>query len=273
LIRSFGGQSGACFAAAHAAASFTLRHGIQGMNQSSILVVDDEPGAAERLCAYLQRCGYRVFAAADGAAMQRQLAAHSIDLVLLDLMLPASAGLGLAQSLRAKSRVPLIMLTARCTPADRVIGLELGADDYMSKPFEPTELIARIRSVLRRSRADAAAARQNVNSVSFDGWRLQHQERRLTSPAGQDVALSAAEYQLLATFLRSPRQVIGRAQLMSQARGRALQAVDRSIDLLVSRLRQKLQGEGGAAELIKTVRGAGYVFSPSQVRESGAWQH
>ncbi len=243
------------------------------MHQSSILVVDDEPGGPERLCAYLQRCGYQTHAAADGAAMRRQLAAHSIDLVVLDLMLPASAGLGAARSLRATSRVPLIMLTARCTPADRVIGLELGADDYMSKPFEPTELVARIRSVLRRSRADASAARQNVNSVSFDGWRLQHQERRLTSPAGLDVALSAAEYQLLATFLHAPQQVISRAQLMSQARGRALQAADRSIDLLVSRLRQKLTADGSAPELIKTVRGAGYVFNPRQLRESGAWQH
>jgi two-component system OmpR family response regulator len=243
------------------------------MEFKNILVVDDEPGATERLCAHLQRSGYRVFVAADGAAMQRQLAAHSIDLVLLDLMLPASAGLGVARSLRASSRVPLIMLTARCTPADRIIGLELGADDYMSKPFAPAELIARIRSVLRRSRADAAAARQNVSSVCFDGWQLQHDERRLTSPAGLDVALSAAEYQLLATFLRSPQQVIVRAQLMSQARGRALQAVDRSIDLLVSRLRQKLRADGGPGELIKTVRGAGYVFNPRQLRESGAWQH
>jgi two-component system OmpR family response regulator len=243
------------------------------MEFKSILVVDDEPGASERLCAYLQRCGYRVFLAADGAAMLRLMAAHSIDLVLLDLMLPASAGLELARSLRASSRVPLIMLTARCTPADRVIGLELGADDYMSKPCVPAELVARIRSVLRRCRADAAAARQNVNSVSFDGWRLQHQERRLTSPAGQDVALSAAEYQLLATFLRAPQQVMVRAQLLSQARGRAPQAGDRSIDLLVSRLRQKLQADGGPGELIKTVRGAGYVFNPRQLRESGAWQH
>jgi two-component system, OmpR family, response regulator len=240
-------------------------------NTPNILVVDDDDGITSLLCAYLARYGFVAHAAADGSAMQRQLAAHAIDLVVLDLMLPGVDGLALAHALRAGSRIPIIMLTARCNPADRVVGLEMGADDYMSKPFEPRELVARIQSVLRRSGTAAApvTAAGGADVIRFDGWELLRSERRLTSPQGLVVPLSNAEYQLLSTFLKAPRRVVSRDQLMAQARGRTMEGVERSIDLLVSRLRHKLS-DAGAEVLIKTVRGAGYMFDARSVQGRAA---
>ena len=172
-----------------------------------ILVVDDDTGITTLLCAYLQRFGFQAHAAADGDEMRRQLDAHRIDLVVLDLMLPGVDGLALAHALRASSRIPIIMLTARCSPTDRVVGLEMGADDYVSKPFDPRELVARIQTVLRRAGVPRAETeRSDHDVVRFDGWELLRSERRLTSPKGLVVPLSNAEYQLLATFLRSPRR-------------------------------------------------------------------
>jgi two-component system OmpR family response regulator len=246
----------------------------------SILVVDDDEGITSLLCAYLARFGFDTHVAGDGTQMQRQLEAQVIDLVVLDLMLPGVDGLVLAQALRASSRIPIIMLTAHGNAADRVVGLEMGADDYMSKPFEPRELVARIKTVLRRAGTPAGnggTPPQAADVVRFDGWELQRSERRLTSPKGLVVPLSNAEYQLLSTFLKAPRRVVSRDQLMAQARGRAMDTLDRSIDLLVSRLRQKLFDDGDAATLIKTVRGEGYVFDVRSVQGQGAqqpaWQH
>jgi two-component system OmpR family response regulator len=239
-----------------------------------ILVVDDDDGITSLLCGYLARFGFTAHAAADGPQMQRHLDAHHVDLVVLDLMLPGIDGLSLAHALRAGSRIPIIMLTARCTAADRVVGLEMGADDYVSKPFEPRELVARIQSVLRRAsgpRGSEAPAAADV--VHFDGWQLQRNERLLTSPKGLVVPLSNAEYQLLTTFLKAPRRVVSRDHLMAQARGRAMEAFDRSIDLLVSRLRHKLADDAGTAALIKTVRGAGYMFDVRSVQGQAAWGH
>jgi len=233
-----------------------------------ILVVDDDQGIADLLCSYLSRFGFVARAAQDGTAMQRELAAHPVDLVVLDLMLPGADGLELARRLRQVSRVPIIMLTARGSPADRVVGLEMGADDYMSKPFEPRELVARIQSVLRRAAAPQAA-RSRADVIAFDGWQLQRDERQLTSPKGLVVPLSNAEFQLLSAFLKAPRRVVSREQLAEQARGRTLDDLGRSIDLLVSRLRRKLAGEDGVREeatLIKTVRGAGYMFNARSVQ-------
>jgi len=246
----------------------------------SILVVDDDEGITGLLCAYLARFGFETHTAGNGTEMQQQLAAHAIDLVVLDLMLPGVDGLALAQALRASSRIPIIMLTARCNPADRVVGLEMGADDYMSKPFEPRELVARIKTVLRRAdapRGTVPARAVDSDVIRFDGWALQRSERRLTSPKGLVVPLSNAEYQLLSTFLKAPRRVVSRDHLMEQARGRTMDTLDRSIDLLVSRLRQKLLDDTGAAAFIKTVRGAGYVFEAQSVQGAPlmqqAWQH
>jgi len=241
----------------------------------SILVVDDDEGITGLLCAYLARFGFQAHAAGDGAAMRRVLDAQRIDLVVLDLMLPGASGLALARALRAGSRIPIIMLSACANPADRVVGLEMGADDYMSKPFEPRELVARIKTVLRRAEAlpMEMPAQVFADVVRFDGWELQRSERRLTSPKGLVVPLSNAEYQLLSAFLKAPRRVVSRDQLMAQARGRVMDSLDRSIDLLVSRLRQKLLDDPGAAHLIKTVRGAGYVFDAQSVQGPPAWQH
>ena len=235
--------------------------------QPQILVVDDDASITSLLRDYLARFDFGTHAASDGASMHEQLARQPIDLVVLDLMLPGTDGLTLARELRQRSSVPIIMLTARAAAVERVVGLELGADDYMAKPFEPRELVARIQTVLRRSVARNDPDESDPYSwiVRFDGWLLHRQQRRLTSPTGLVVQLSNAEFSLLTTFLNAPRKVLARDELMEQARGRAMDCFERSIDLLVSRLRQKLVGQEGAAPLIKTVRGVGYVLDAQQV--------
>ena len=245
------------------------------MNQAHhILVVDDDDDITALLCDYLASFGFVAHAAADGVAMRRQLDQHAIDLIVLDLQLPGTDGLSLANELRRKSRIPIVMLTARGNPIDRVIGLEMGADDYMSKPFEPRELVARIHTVLRRVRGGTEASAAGVATgdfIRFDGWELHRSERRLTSPKGLVVPLSNAEFQLLSTFLKTPRRLFTRDQLMAQARGRSMASVERSIDLLVSRLRHKLDDDPRAPTMIKTVRGEGYVFNVQTVQGQTAW--
>ncbi|MES2879607.1 MAG: response regulator transcription factor [Pseudomonadota bacterium] len=242
---------------------------------SQILIVDDDEGITTLLGEYLARFGFESHAAGDGAAMREQLAAHRIDLVVLDLMLPGEDGLMLAREVRQHSQLPIIMLTARSNPYDRVLGLESGADDYMSKPFEPRELVARIQSVLRRAGAthDGALAPLRSEVIRFDGWELHREDRCLTSPAGLVVALSNAEFRLLSTFLQMPRRLFSRDQLMEQARGRAMDSFERSIDLLVSRLRQKLADDPCEPSMIKTVRGAGYMFNVQSVQGGAAWRN
>ncbi len=244
------------------------------MNQTHhILVVDDDEGITSLLCDYLANFGFVAHSAGDGTAMRRQLDEHHIDLIVLDLQLPGVDGLTLANELRSKSRIPIVMLTARGNPIDRVIGLEMGADDYMSKPFEPRELVARIHTVLRRVKGgqDDAAANVASDFIRFDGWELHRSERRLTSPKGLVVPLSNAEFQLLSTFLKTPRRLFTRDQLMAQARGRSMDSVERSIDLLVSRLRQKLDDNPRDPTMIKTVRGEGYVFNVQTVQGQVSW--
>ena len=205
-----------------------------------ILVVDDDVEITTLLTDYLTRFGYAAYAACNAQTMRAQMAAQPIGLVVLDVMLPGTDGITLARELRERSRVPIIMLTARANPYDCVLGLEMGADDYMGKPFEPRELVARIQIVLRRTRGAEAPVRQGPDEVvRFDGWTLHSLERHLVSPGGMVVPLSNAEFRLLCTFLRMPRRVFSRDQLMEQARGRAMDAFERSIDLLVSRLRSK----------------------------------
>ncbi len=240
----------------------------------SVLLVDDDNEITDLLSAYLARFQFDVHTAHDASGMREQLRAHAIDLVVLDLMLPGTDGLVLAREIRAQSRIPVIMLTARVSTYDRILGLEIGADDYMGKPFEPRELVARIQTVLRRTQGGApdAAADAAGEVVSFDGWQLDRVERTVVSPAGQVAALSNAEFRLLNTFLQAPRRLLTRDQLMEQARGRAMDAFDRSIDLLVSRLRHKLADESGDDALIKTVRGAGYVFNARSVQARPLWR-
>lgn len=240
-----------------------------------ILIVDDDEGITGLLSDYLGRFGLLPHVAGDGVGMRQQLARHPIDLVVLDLMLPGEDGMALARELRQSSNLPIIMLTARSNAYDRVLGLESGADDYMSKPFEPRELVARIHTVLRRASAahggGSSLSRSEV--VRFDGWQLHREDRCLTSPAGLVVALSNAEFRLLSIFLQMPRRLFSRDQLMAQARGRAMDSFERSIDLLVSRLRQKLSDDSSGVSMIKTVRGSGYLFNVQSVQGAVAWRN
>ncbi|MBA1243634.1 response regulator [Pseudomonas japonica] len=226
------------------------------------LIVDDDVPIRELLIDYLARFGILGFGVSDGEAMRQAMKHEAFDVVVLDLMLPGEDGLSLCRHLRAESDIPILMLTARCEPTDRIIGLELGADDYMAKPFEPRELVARIQTVLRRVRDDRTEQRGNVR---FDNWRLNSVLRQLTSAEGLVVPLSNAEFRLLWVFLERPRRVLSREQLLDAARGRSIEAFDRSIDLLVSRLRQKLGDDPKAPQLIKTVRGEGYLFDAREI--------
>ncbi|WP_028311069.1 response regulator [Derxia gummosa] len=232
----------------------------------SILVVDDDTDLRVLVCDFLRRYGLDPRPAADGAAMRAAIAAQRPALVVLDLMLPGEDGLALLGELRRRDELPVILLTARREPADRVLGLELGADDYLTKPFEPRELVARIHTVLRRAGSAPAGVDE---AVHFDGWRLETESRRLTAPDGTLVALSNAEFRLLSTFLRRPQRIFTREQLADLARDRNAggePALDRSIDLLVSRLRRKLADDPRDPRLIRSVRGEGYVFSAPTAR-------
>jgi two-component system, OmpR family, response regulator len=242
--------------------------------KTSILLVDDDADITALLGDYLRRFNFEVHTAADAKGMREQLAQQRVDLVVLDVMLPGTDGLTLSREIRGRSAIPVIMLTACSSPFDRIMGLESGADDYMGKPFEPRELVARIQTVLRRAQGNQdsgiSVARSDV--VCFDGWELHREERTLVSPAGLNVALSNAEFRLLTTFLQTPRRLFSRDQLMEQARGRAMDAFERSIDLLVSRLRQKLTHDPECPPMIKTVRGAGYLFNVQSVQGRMAWR-
>lgn len=242
--------------------------------KTTILLVDDDTEITELLGEYLSRFHFEVHTAHDADSMRAQLDRHTVDLVVLDVMLPGTDGLTLSREIRERSQIPVIMLTARTTTFDRIMGLENGADDYMGKPFEPRELVARIHTVLRRAQAprDTAPSVARSDVVCFDGWELHREERTLRSPTGLVVALSNAEFRLLSTFLQTPRRLFSRDQLMEQARGRAMDAFERSIDLLVSRLRQKLADDSDEPSMIKTVRGAGYMFNVQSVQGRMAWR-
>lgn len=225
-----------------------------------ILVVDDDREIRALLADYLCENGYATQAVADGQAMWVQLDEKRPDLVILDLALPGEDGLSLCRTLRARSDVPVIMLTARGTALDRIIGLEMGADDYLPKPFEPRELLARVRSVLRRSPSRAAST-STARKVRFGAWILDRTARHLIDARGVVVAMSGAEYRLLGVFLDNPNHVLTRDRLLDLTSGRDIDAFDRSIDLQVSRLRQRLGDDARSPELIKTVRGEGYVLA------------
>ena len=230
-----------------------------------ILIVDDHRDIREELSGLLSSEGFRVSAACDGPSMRRILKASKIDLIVLDLMLPGDDGLQLCREIRAKDNTPIVMLTAKGEEFDRVLGLELGADDYLSKPFSGRELIARIKAVLRRTQTlpeVPSATRPQI--WSFDRWKFDQGARNLRSPDNVIVSLSTAEYNLLKTFVERPKMVLTRDQLLDLTKGRFAENIDRSIDTQVSRLRRKIEADPRDPKIIKTVWGGGYVFS-SQV--------
>ena len=227
-----------------------------------ILIVDDDEDIRSLLEAYLRKNGFDAQSAADGKGMWEALAARPFSLVVLDLMLPGEDGLSLCRQLRAKSPMPVLMLTAKGEAVDRIVGLEMGADDYLPKPFDPRELQARIRSILRRARSlPAETGIATPETYRFSGWRLDTRERNLYAPDGIVVALSGAEYRLLLLFLQNPNAVLSRDQLSNFTFGRDADPMDRTIDMQVSRLRERLRDQAREAEIIKTVRGKGYVLA------------
>jgi len=228
-----------------------------------ILIVDDDKEIRDLLGRFLDKHGLRVTAAADGREMKKALEDRKIDLIVLDLMLPGDDGLTLCRNLRAASSVPIIMLTAMGEEMDRIVGLEMGADDYLAKPFNPRELLARIKAVLRRAddRSSGRGPGAEETVFQFSGWRLNAGRRELTSPEGVMVALSGGEFELLFAFVGHPGRVLSRDQLLDLARGREAQPFDRSIDVQVSRLRRKIDDDPKNPRIIKTVRSGGYMFT------------
>jgi two-component system OmpR family response regulator len=234
-----------------------------------ILIVDDHREIRELVSRVLTKEGFRLSTAPDGRAMTKILSDGRIDLILLDLMLPGEDGLSLCRTLRAESNIPIIMLTAKGEEVDRVIGLEMGADDYLPKPFGSRELIARIKAVLRRSQETISkeTSEQRPKSYQFDRWGLDTGSRALLRDDGVTVPLSTGEYDLLIALVERPQRVLNRDQLLDLARGRSAAGLDRSIDTQVSRLRKKLERDPSDPKIIKTVWGGGYMFTPAVTRQ------
>ena len=233
-----------------------------------ILVVDDDREIRDLLARFLERHQLRVTAVRDAREARRAWPNGHFQLVVLDLMLPGESGLDLARYLRTQSNVPIVMLTAMGEETDRIIGLELGADDYVAKPFNPRELLARIRAVLRRAGEPSvpSGAAGGSRALRFAGWTLEPARRRLLNPEGAEVALTGGEYDLLVALLERANRVLTRDMLLDLLRGRQAGPFDRAIDVAVSRLRRKLEDGGRNAQLIKTVRGGGYVLAATVER-------
>jgi two-component system OmpR family response regulator len=227
-----------------------------------VLVVDDDAETRGLLREYLQKQGYRVTTASDGRGLRAALDKARPDLIVLDLMLPGEDGLELCRDLRSRSNLPVIMLTARGEETDRIVGLEMGADDYLAKPFNPRELLARIKSVLRRARAlPGNLEPEAASAFRFAGWSLDVATRNLAAPDGVVVPLSGTEFKLLRVFLAHPNRVLTRDQLIELMISRDAGPFDRAIDVQVSRLRQRLRDDAREPRIIKTVRGEGYVLA------------
>jgi two-component system, OmpR family, response regulator len=231
-------------------------------SSAHILVVDDHREIRDLLARYLARCGLRVSVAESAAKARRALETSAIDLVVLDIMMPGEDGLSLCRQLRATTGVPVIMLTAMAEDTDRVIGLEIGADDYLVKPFNPRELLARIKAVLRRANSlPQQRSAPGAGTVRFERWQLNVGRRELTDEDGVGIPLSTSEFLLLCALLNHPKMVLSRDQLLDITRGRAANVFDRSIDNQVSRLRKKIETDPREPRLIKTVWGGGYMFT------------
>lgn len=238
---------------------------------SHLLLVDDDLEVLALLQRFLRQHGYTVAVASDGPALWREIERQLPDLVILDVMLPGDSGLVLCQRLRAESRIAVIMLTAMGELSDRVVGLELGADDYLTKPFDARELLARVRAVLRRIHEARGDSRSAVGDtprpiLAFADWQLDVTHRELRSPQQVMIPLSAGEFELLLVFAEHPRRILSRQQLLDMARGEGFDAFDRSVDVQVSRLRRKLSTDVAAEPMIRTVRDVGYLFTPSVVK-------
>lgn len=229
-------------------------------NTIHLLVVDDDQEIRNLLGRYLTSQGFRVSTAQDGRSMEECLASNRIDLVVLDVMLPDRSGLDLCRSLRARSRIPIILLTALKEDVDRIVGLEVGADDYLGKPFNPRELLARIRAVMRRATEHQVEAIPTSQVYRFAGFSAERGARRVMARDGTEVALTSAEFDLLIAFLERPGRVLSRDQLLDITQKRNAAPFDRSIDVLVSRLRRKL-GDAGNFQILKTQRSGGYQFT------------
>ena len=231
-------------------------------DEPHILLVDDERDIRDPLAAYLSRNGLRVSKAENAAAARQLLSAYAIDLVLLDIMMPGEDGLALTGWLRATGTIPVILLTAKAEETDRIVGLEIGADDYVTKPFSPRELLARIKAVLRRVGENGQLVRApDTDSYAFGPWLLKSGERELVGPDGVAIPLSTGEYNLLHALVTRPRRVLSRDQLLDLTQGRELAAFERSIDNHISRLRKKIEEDPAEPKLIKTVWGGGYMLA------------
>ncbi len=227
-----------------------------------VLAVDDDPSVRQMIADYLGDNEIQVTVAGSGKEIPALMARHTIDLIVLDLKLPGEDGMQIARELRVESDVPIIILTGRKDEADRVMGLELGADDYLTKPFSPRELLARIRALLRRTRARETVADElsRIRAYRFAGWELNVRLRRLKSPHGETIPTTNSEFNLLVAFLAAPQRVLSRERLLELSRLHDDEVYDRSVDVQVGRLRKKIEPKG-AAQLIRTERGAGYIFT------------
>ncbi|MBK1865284.1 response regulator [Aestuariivirga sp. YIM B02566] len=227
-----------------------------------VLIVDDDQQIRTMLARFLGEHGMRVTQASEGISMFKVMETGRFDVIVLDVMMPGEDGFTLCRKLRAESAIPLILLTARNSETDRIVGLELGADDYVTKPFNPRELLARIRALLRRANAQPQAVQRLASATyQFAGWTLDTSRRSLLSPQGVLTDLTTGEFDLLVAFVEHPQRVLNRDQLLDLARGRVSLAFDRSIDVQVSRLRRKIETDPNAPALIKTVRNGGYFFT------------
>ncbi|MDG2001890.1 MAG: response regulator [Novosphingobium sp.] len=231
----------------------------------SLLLVDDEAALREPLAEYLSRQGFDVTQAASAAEARSRLREETPGLVLLDIMMPGEDGLSLCRHLVESRDIPVILLTAKGEATDRIVGLEIGADDYVVKPFEPRELVARVRSVMRRASRNGPPPADDETFL-FEGWSLDPLKRRLTDPEGAAVALSSAEFRLLTAFLENPRQVLDRDRLLDMVQGREAHLYDRAVDNQISRLRRKIEADSRNPQLIQTVWGGGYMLAADVTR-------
>jgi DNA-binding response OmpR family regulator len=231
--------------------------------QAHVLALDDDAAVRQMVAEYLGQNDIRVTAVANGAELTAAMARDTVDLVILDLRLHGEDGMTIARRLREESAIPILMLTGRAEEADRVMGLELGADDYLTKPFSPRELLARIRALLRRAKAQASVADAiaKVRAYRFGGWELNIGLRKLKNPKGETVDLTNGEFRILAAFLSSPQRVLSRDQLLDLSRTHNAEVYDRAIDIQILRLRRKIEADAAKPKFIVTERGMGYVFN------------
>jgi two-component system OmpR family response regulator len=233
---------------------------------AQILIVEDDREISALVARYLSQNGMRSTVARDGREMDRAFREHRFDLVVLDLNLPGEDGLSICRRLRMTTAIPIIMLTARSEDVDRIIGLEMGADDYLGKPFNPRELLARIRAVMRRQQGAQPDPDAAPGAFAFNGWTLNATKRELSNPDNVRVAVTGAEFDLLRAFCERPGRVLSRDILLDLTQGRSATPFERSIDILISRLRQKIEHDPREPELIKTIRSGGYLFTPTVER-------